>query len=145
MTSVYEETESESSALKVKDLGGNDVMLTISATTLKEFDEETDAGEAYKKKRIVLAFSETDKTMVLNATNLDMVVSHHGEDRSDWPGKSLTFYPATTKFRGETVPCMRIRPPVSGTKVSKGLPTAPAPTDTAENPDDHPFAPGNDY
>ena len=145
MTSVYEETESESSSLKAKDLGDSDVILTIQATVLKEYDEENDDGEKYKKKRVVLSFDETDKTMVLNATNLDMVVSHHGEDRSAWPGQSLTFYTTTTKFRGDMVPCIRIRPPVSGAKVSKGLPTAPPPTDTVADSSQHPYAPGNDY
>ena len=145
MTSVYDETESESSSLKAKDLGGNDVILTIKATTIREFDEKTDDGQEYKKKRVDLAFNETDKTMVLNATNLDMVVSHYGEDRSSWPGQSLTFYPTTTRFGNDTVPCIRIRPPASGANVSKGLPSAPPPAETVGNAEDHPFAPGNDY
>lgn len=146
MSSVYQETESESSSLKAKDLGDGDVLLTIQATSLKEFDEKSDDGDEYKKKRIVLAFSETDKTMVLNATNLDMVVLHHGEDRSQWPGKTITLYCATTKFRGDTVPCIRIRPPVSGAHVSRGLPgSAPPPQETVADAEAHPFAPGNDY
>lgn len=136
MTSVYDETESESSALKCKDLQGSDVILTIASTDMKEFDEKADDGTEYVKKRIIVAFKETEKTMVLNATNLDSVVAHHGIDRITWAGKTITLYPTTTNFRGDQVPCMRIRPAARGSTVSQGLPTQ------APEGNDHPNAPG---
>ena len=122
MTSVYDETGSPSNALKVKDLAGSDVVLTIKGTDIAEFDETSKAGEAYKKKRVVLQFNETEKTMVLNVTNLNMVVSHYSDERDGWPGKKITLYPTTTPYNNETVDCMRIRPPATGKTVSQGLP-----------------------
>lgn len=124
MTSVYDETESVSNSLKAKDLGQSDVILTINSTEIAEFDEKNKDGIEYKKKRINLAFAETDKTLILNVTNLDMVVSHHGEDRAAWAGEKITLYPSTTPYNGENVACIRIRPPAAGANVSVGLPGA---------------------
>lgn len=122
MTSVYDETETESNHLKAKDLAGSDVILTIASTSMDEFDQKNQKGEEYKKKKIILAFTETDKTLVLNAGNLDMVVSHHSEDRATWPGKKITLWPTTTPYGNDIVPCIRIRPPAAGENVSVGLP-----------------------
>lgn len=117
MTNVNEIFRS-SDSLKAEDLDGSDVILTIASVEVKEFSD--DDGKSSRKP--VIHFEETDKTFVSNKTNSLMIAEHHGEDLDLWEGKQITLYPTKTDFGGKMVDCIRIRPPMTGKKVSKGLP-----------------------
>jgi len=98
-----------SDSIKAEDLKGKDVTLTISAMEVREFDEEGKYG-LYKAKKIVLAFKETDKTMVLNKTNGYSIADLlHIDDPEQWIGCKITIFPTRTSFGNKMVDCIRIR------------------------------------
>ena len=83
------------------DLQGKDLTLTIG------YVEMEDLGDGEKKP--VLYFDGRNKGLVLNRTNTKRVASMHGNDTDGWIGQEITLYPTETEFKGDTVPCIRIR------------------------------------
>ena len=68
-------------------------------------------------------------------TNWDAVAAITGEDDTTrWPGHAIELYPTTTKMKGETVDCIRIRPPAQR-ELPKANPPAPKPP-VADDMDD---------
>ena len=104
-----------SDSIKAEDLKGKDVTLTIAGMEVREFDEEGKYG-AYKAKKIVLSFAETDKTFVLNKTNGYSIAELIGiDDPSLWKGAKITIFQTRTNFGNKMVDCIRIRsakPPI---------------------------------
>lgn len=85
--------------------------------TKAEQQELTLRGGA-KKKAGVLTLQQVqgkiDKSpllMVLNRTNSESIVAQHGRKPSKWIGQEIVLFQDVTKLKGETVPCIRIRPP----------------------------------
>ena len=100
---------SGSDSLKADDLKGKDVTLTISGMEVREFDEEGKYGP-YKAKKIVLSFTNTDKTMVLNKTNGYSIADLlQIDDPSNWVGSKITIFPTRTSFGSKMVDCIRVR------------------------------------
>jgi hypothetical protein len=64
-----------------------------------------------KEEKYVLRFSKSDKALVLNVTNWDLIAAFAGADSDDWSGKFVVLYPTTTPFNGKLVPCIRVRRP----------------------------------
>ena len=95
--------------IKAEDLKGKDVIVTITAWEVKEFDEEGQHGP-YKSKKIVLTFAETDKKLVLNKTNGFQIAEFlKQDDPSKWEGAWIKLYPTKTSFGSKMVDCIRIR------------------------------------
>ncbi|MDL2267967.1 hypothetical protein LJC46_08295 [Desulfovibrio sp. OttesenSCG-928-G15] len=61
---------------------------------------------------LVAEFVERDtKPMVLNVTNSKTLAKMYGTPHIEmWAGRKVKVYGDTTKFKGETVDCLRIRP-----------------------------------
>lgn len=100
--------------IKAAELRGKDVPLTIKRVDLANLPLK---GTSDTKKRGVIEFQETDKKLVLNRTNADIIARLHGRDTEDWIGKRIALYPAMASFGRETVPAIRIRskaPPAKG-------------------------------
>jgi hypothetical protein len=75
----------------------------------------------------VAVFSELDKPMVLNSTNLKRIAKAHGDDSDGWIGKQMVLYvDEDVEFGGEVVGGLRLRAP----KVKQGT-SAPPPGKTA--------------
>jgi len=110
-----------SDTLAADDLQGSDVVLTIKAVEIVEFEDD-----GYKKQKPVVRFIETEKTLISNKTNSMMIGEHHGNDTDGWIGQKITLYPTKTDFAGKTVDCIRVRPPATGKTVSQGLPGSEA-------------------
>lgn len=91
--------------LKAADLKGKEIKAEIEGFEVVEFNN--DSG---KEKKLVLSFTKTDKTLVLNKTNSKAIESGFGGDIEGWIGKSIFIYPTTTDFGGQTVDCIRVRP-----------------------------------
>jgi len=87
------------------DLKGRDVRLTIENV---QIDELMLVG-GKKQKKPVLYFEKTPKMMVLNKTNATTIADGLGAEAKSWIGKSIVVYPTTTKCKGKTVPCVRVR------------------------------------
>ena len=56
------------------------------------------------------------KPLVMNKTNSEAIAAIHGVKPSEWPGKQIVLYQDTTKLKGETVNCIRIRAKKAPTK-----------------------------
>lgn len=89
-------------------LNGADLTLTI-----REVRRELVVGANGKKEDcMVLHWDERNyKPMILNRTNAKSITKLLGSAYiNDWAGHKVTIYPTTTKFGGEVVECLRIRP-----------------------------------
>lgn len=82
----------------------DDVTLTIEGTEIKTFDDGS--------RKIVLAFAETEKKLVVNKTNALMISEVAGSKRADdWIGKSITLYGTKVEYAGKLTDGIRVRPP----------------------------------
>ena len=89
-------------------LGGEDLTLTI-----RETRRELVIGANGKKEDcMVIHWAEREyKPLILNRTNAKTITKLLGSAYvEDWSGKRITLYPTTTKFGGEVVECLRVRP-----------------------------------
>lgn len=102
--------------LKVEDLQGRSVPVTIARATVEDV-----AGDRGSERKLIVAFANKTKRLILNKTNAQSIAQIAGDDPDRWPGATLTLYPATTSFGGRTVPCIRIRP----VGASAPIPTPP--------------------
>jgi hypothetical protein len=94
-----------SNYVKADDLKGRDVPVTIEKVQSEKLSlpgkKPSDAAVAY--------FVGAGKPLILNTTNLRTLRNKFGKVVADWSGKPVVLYPTTTKLRGNTVPCIRIR------------------------------------
>ena len=86
--------------LKEPDLNGQRVNLTITHVTTE------DLGGDIKR---AVHFKGTDKILILNVTNWNMISEIAGKDDDDeWTGTRICLYPTKTDFKGERKPCIRV-------------------------------------
>lgn len=80
--------------------------------TLKEVAYENPFNPATNKreKKTTVSFEKRFKRLILNATNMKNIASHHGPNPQKWPGKEVELFRTTTKVKGETVECVRVKP-----------------------------------
>jgi hypothetical protein len=86
-----------------EDLNGQTVPCVIERITV----EAMQGNEA--ERRPVLYFRSRTKGLVLNRTNADRIAAMYGSDTDAWLGQEIYIYPSETDFRGETVPCVRVK------------------------------------
>ena len=79
--------------------------------------------EGQAEKKPVLYFIGKAKGLVLNKTNGETLSSAYGDETDVWRESIVVLYPTTTSFKGQTVPCLRVR-----------VPTPPAGTGNDEEP-----------
>ena len=91
--------------MKADDLNGRSATYTVNGCTAEDVGDDT---------KLVLAFSETDKPLVLNTTNATTMAELHGPETDGWEGKKVKLVPATTQFQGKLVKCTRISPEMVG-------------------------------
>jgi hypothetical protein len=125
--------------LKSADLKGQPCVLEIKGSKLEPVKFN---GKAETK--LVLAFTGTDKTLIVNATNFDSLVEITGQSDSDnWLGHMVEAYPSTVEVRGETFDCIRIRAPEQSDMLaaakSPKLPPAPKAAPKTDMDDEIPF------
>jgi hypothetical protein len=58
--------------------------------------------------KISVSFAGKEKKLLLNKTNANAIAAAYGDEETAWGGKELTLYPATTEYKGATVPCIRV-------------------------------------
>ena len=90
-----------SSYMKADDLKGRTAKYTIVDCTAEVVGED---------KRLVLAFSDNDRPLVLNKTNANSLAELYGPETSEWEGKAIKLVPSTTSYQGKMVKCIRISP-----------------------------------
>jgi hypothetical protein len=130
--------EFASKFLKALDIK-KDTVVTIDAVNFETFKD--DGREA---KKVVLEFKGSDKKMVVNKTNRDILVELFGDETDDWEGARITLYVEKVMFEGKRVPSIRIRDKMpASAKKSAPVAAAAAPEpegdDEADEDDDVPF------
>lgn len=92
--------------LKPDDLNGKFVPLTIAGASyeiLKNF-------KGRDEQKLILAFRETKKELVCNATIWDQIAEATGKDDSDeWPGCAVEAFGTEVQVGAEMKPAVRIR------------------------------------
>jgi len=83
------------------DLKGMDVPVKIQRIEM----EDVSNGEL----KPIVYFVGMKKGLVLNRTNAKRIAANHGPETNGWIGKEIILYPSETEFKGETVPCIRVR------------------------------------
>lgn len=80
--------------------------------TIKSAGPEIITGTNGKKEQcLVIHFHENILNMVCNKTNAKTISKVVGSSFLEhWKDKKITLYPTTTKFGGEVVECIRVRP-----------------------------------
>lgn len=87
---------------------GNDLTVTI-----EKVSNEIVTGPGGKKEECVVLRLKGQKPFILNVTNSKSIHRLYGPYIEDWIGKEITLHSSTTKFAGELVECVRIRPDVA--------------------------------
>lgn len=104
------------------DLKGKDATVQIE----KVFAGTVEGEKGRKSKKPVVKFRGSEKKLALNKTNGKIIAKLYGTDTDAWIGQSVTLFPTTTEFGGETVECIRIRPNVPRQQPGRGKPSQPA-------------------
>jgi len=87
--------------MKADDLNGRTAKHTIVGCTAEVVGED---------KRLVLAFSDNDRPLVLNKTNANSLAELYGPETGAWEGNAIKLVPSTTSYQGKMVKCIRISP-----------------------------------
>ena len=91
--------------MKADDLNGRSATYTVNGCTAEDVGDDT---------KLVLAFSEIDRPLVLNTTNATTMAELHGPETDGWEGEKVKLVPATTQYQGKLVKCTRISPEIVG-------------------------------
>lgn len=86
--------------------------VTVQITDVKQHEGEPLAGKNVGKFVSVGLAKDgkpAPKRLVLNKTNTKAIAAMHGAKAADWAGKSITLYTTTTKLKGDTVDCIRVK------------------------------------
>src|SRR6516164_5394410 len=76
---------------------------------IKNVTEEL-VGEEQEKKP-VLWFTNDERGLVLNKTNIRTLAGAYGDPMKDWIGKIIVVFPTMANFRGRMVDALRVRIP----------------------------------
>ena len=76
--------------------------------TIKDVTIEVVENESGKEERPCLHFDKF-QPLVLNRTNAKAIAKLHGDDADQWPGKEITLRESVTTYRGEEMPCVRVK------------------------------------
>lgn len=77
--------------------------------TVKVVRREVVANGGGEEECPIIHFSDFDKPLVLNKTNARAIAAKLGNDCDAWAGQSVTFRKSVTTYKGEEVPCVRVK------------------------------------
>src|SRR5262249_51511498 len=98
---------------------------------IKAVTEEVFEKDGKQEKKLVLGFTNDDRGLALNKTNLRTLSGAFGDPVVGWIGKIIIVFPATAEFRGKMAPALRVRIPPP--KPSTQQPAAPQQPPTGGN------------
>ena len=100
----------ESKWLTSMDLTADDGTTRDAAVVIEKVEGGEVENEAGKKKKPVLHFVGKKKPLACGVTICKAIQGMYGPDTNGWVGKGITLYVTETSMKGETVPCVRVRP-----------------------------------
>ena len=131
---LYASEFDQSRYLKAADIGevGSEKRVKIKAVT-----KETDVGEKQETKACVW-FTNLDKWLLLNKTNLRTLQGAFGDVMDAWASKIAVLYVIMDNFRGKMGPAVRVRipPPKETHKAAVSPPKPTPPVDEGDGFDD---------
>jgi hypothetical protein len=93
--------------IAAEELDGKEITLTIIGVTTDEVYSPTARA---KEKKAALKFKETDKMVILNATNARKITEILGSPQVEtWTGKRITLYPLAIQAFGQNIEAIRIK------------------------------------
>ncbi len=106
------------------DLQGQVQDVAIASVAIESADH---GGEPFP----VVYFTGVTKGMRLNKTNTKTIINLYGSESEGWKGKPLAIFPTECSYKGDIVPCIRVKsmaPTVNGSvqgdTLSTGQPEA---------------------
>jgi hypothetical protein len=96
------------------------------SVTIKEVKQEEVKNESGTDVCPIVYFAELPKPLVMNKTNAKRIATMYGPDTDHWIGKQVTLYASETTYRGEVVPCVRVRPNPPVVSVAAAVATSAA-------------------
>lgn len=90
--------------LKSADLQGRSVIVTIDRVVMENIQSQ----EGTETKPCVY-FKESERGMVLNQTNANMLAEDYGDDTDRWVGQKIELYPARVQFGAKMVDAIRCK------------------------------------
>lgn len=107
--------------LKASDLNDETHVLKIADVKVEQVGQNQDT-------KPVAYFEGKKKGLVLNKTNSRKIASIAGSpETEDWVGVEIAIFPTETEFGGESVECIRVKPPKGSQR--KVVDDVPPPTD----------------
>ena len=105
--------------LRPSDLGGSDMVLTITQVILEDF-----GTSGRKENKAVSYFKEVEKGLVLNKTNASSIANLYGDNTAGWVGKRVSLFVTEVSYQGKQMEGIRvrIRPPSKPQKPDEGFP-----------------------
>jgi hypothetical protein len=95
----------------------------------------TDQKTGRTTEKSVLSFVGTEKRLILNGTNFDLIVEITGcDDSRDWPGHKIELFADKTTLGAKRVDCVRARAPAEQPALAAAAPKSPSPTAGASEP-----------
>ena len=91
--------------MKAADLHSITPIFTIADCNLEIIGEKDE-------NKLVVAFIEINKELVMNATNWTNMEGIYGKNPNDWVGKHVEVFTTWVDFRGKSVEAVRIKPEV---------------------------------
>jgi hypothetical protein len=91
--------------LKAGDLGG-EKKFRIKSVSVEEIGDK-------KERKPVLWFTNDERGLVLNKTNLHTLSGAFGDNMEAWPGKIIAMFETMVDMRGKLVSALRVRIPAS--------------------------------
>jgi hypothetical protein len=93
--------------LRASDLDGEEE----ARFKIKHVSEETVGQGTNQERKLVVWFTNDQRGLVLNKTNIRTLLPAFGDDTAAWVGKIIIIYRDETHMAGKRVPCLRVRIP----------------------------------
>lgn len=89
--------------------------------------EEVVGVGADQQKKLAVWFTNDERALLLNKTNLRVFSGAFGDACDGWAGKVIVLFPSTVDLRGKIVPSLRVRiPPPKQASTGNGVKAEPA-------------------
>ncbi len=99
---------SDSKYLKAEHLkDGVEVEMTIDRIVFEPIKRD----DGTEQQKLVLYFRGRERGLVLNNTNIDVLIGCYGDDQEAMVGQTIVLFRTTTQFKSQVVPCLRLRAP----------------------------------
>jgi hypothetical protein len=111
-----------------------DDLKTEKKFRIKEATKEL-LGTVQKEKKLVVWFTNDERGLVLNKTNIKTLRAAFGDPVSGWKGKVIIIFPTMTEMAGKMVGALRVRipPPKQAAATGNGQ-AAPSPSTAQPTP-----------